>query len=106
MTLLYAAEYNVDHTTDAVSPELRDLLGRMTADNFKARPDLESVITLCEEQLCGQSSQEVCCGIAAIAGFGLPTEGNIFISTTFNLISALCIYFFNILYPILKQCRY
>ena len=84
MTLLYAAEYNVDHTTDAVSPELRDLLGRMTADNFKARPDLESVITLCEEQLCGQSSQEVCCGIAAIAGFGLPTEGNIFISTIFN----------------------
>ena len=77
MTLLYAAEYNFDHTTEPVSPELRDLLGRMTADNYKSRPDLESVITLCEEQLCGQSSQEVCCGIAAIAGFGLPPEGNI-----------------------------
>ena len=77
MTLLYAAEYNVDRTTEAISSELRDLLGRMTADSYKSRPDLESVITLCEEQLCGQSSQEVCCGIAAIAGFGLPPEGNV-----------------------------
>lgn len=75
MTLLYAAEYNVDSTKEAVSPELRELLGRMTADDPSTRPDLESTIILCEEQLCGQSSQEVCCGIAAVAGFGIPTEG-------------------------------
>ncbi|XP_060581603.1 kinase non-catalytic C-lobe domain-containing protein 1-like isoform X1 [Ruditapes philippinarum] len=74
MTLLYAAEYNVDQSQEAISAELRELLGRMTADETTNRPDLESTIILCEEQLCGQSSQEVCCGIAAIVGFGLPQE--------------------------------
>ncbi|XP_053407466.1 kinase non-catalytic C-lobe domain-containing protein 1-like isoform X3 [Mercenaria mercenaria] len=74
MTLLYAAEYNVDQSKEAVSAELREVLGRMTADETTSRPDLESTIILCEEQLCGQSSQEVCCGIAAIVGFGLPQE--------------------------------
>ena len=75
MTLLYAAEYNVESTKEAVTPELREILGRMTADDPNMRPDLESTIILCEEQLCGQSSQEVCCGIAAVVGFGIPTEG-------------------------------
>ncbi|KAH3790012.1 hypothetical protein DPMN_168206, partial [Dreissena polymorpha] len=74
MTLLYAAEYNVDHNKEAISPELREILGRMTADDPALRPDLESTIILCEEQLCGQSSQEVCCGIAAVVGFGIPSE--------------------------------
>lgn len=75
MTLLYAAEYNVNDTKEAVSAELRELLGRMTADDPTNRPDLESTIILCEEQLFGQSSQEVCCGIAAVVGFGIPSEG-------------------------------
>ena len=75
MTLLYAAEYNVEHTKEKISQELHDLLGRMTADSTTLRPDLESTIILCEEQLCGQSSQEVCCGIAAIAGFGQLQDG-------------------------------
>jgi len=76
MTLLYAAEYNGDHSTqENVSPELREILGHMTSDDPTSRPDLETTIILCEEQLCGQSSQEVCCGIAAIVGFGVPTEG-------------------------------
>ncbi|XP_052771824.1 kinase non-catalytic C-lobe domain-containing protein 1-like isoform X3 [Mya arenaria] len=74
MTLLYAAEYNGDNTQEAVSQELREILGRMTADDPGNRPDLESTIILCEEQLCGQSSQEVCCGIAAVVGFGITAE--------------------------------
>ncbi|KAL3864884.1 hypothetical protein ACJMK2_006531 [Sinanodonta woodiana] len=74
MTLLYAAEYNAESTQPEINLELRDLLGRMTLENYSSRPDLDSVIVLCEEQLCGQSSQEVCCTIAQFSGFPHPDQ--------------------------------
>ncbi|KAK3095807.1 hypothetical protein FSP39_019436 [Pinctada imbricata] len=67
MTLLYAAEYNGTPRQNQISAELRELFGCMTSEDLQTRPNLESVITQCEEELCGKSSQEVCCGIAAYA---------------------------------------
>ncbi|KAJ8316890.1 hypothetical protein KUTeg_004794 [Tegillarca granosa] len=63
MTLLYAAEYNGEPGRPEISEELRQLFGCMTSENLSTRPNLESVITQCEEELCGKSSQEVCCAI-------------------------------------------
>ncbi|KAK3589437.1 hypothetical protein CHS0354_020772 [Potamilus streckersoni] len=77
MTLLYAAEYNADSSRPEINLELRDILGRMTLENYSSRPDLDSVIVLCEEQLCGQSSQEVCCTIAQFSGFPHPDQEDV-----------------------------
>ncbi|XP_021355503.1 protein very KIND-like isoform X2 [Mizuhopecten yessoensis] len=71
MTLLYAAEYNVEPGRPEITPELRDLFGCMTAEVLTARPSLEDIITLCEEELIGKSSQEICVDIAQT--FALPT---------------------------------
>ncbi|XP_060074795.1 kinase non-catalytic C-lobe domain-containing protein 1-like [Ylistrum balloti] len=71
MTLLYAAEYNVDPSRPEISQELRELFGCMTAEVLTSRPSLEDIITLCEEELVGKSSQEVCVDIAQT--FALPT---------------------------------
>ncbi|XP_061194832.1 kinase non-catalytic C-lobe domain-containing protein 1-like [Saccostrea echinata] len=68
MTLLYAAEYNGE-PGQQICPELRELFGCMTSEHLDTRPDLESIITQCEEELCGKSSQEICCGIG---GFAAP----------------------------------
>ena len=63
MTLLYAAEYNTPTSQSEISRELHELFGCMTSEDIAQRPELESIITECEEQLVGKSSQEVCAGI-------------------------------------------
>ncbi|XP_069140951.1 kinase non-catalytic C-lobe domain-containing protein 1-like [Argopecten irradians] len=73
MTLLYAAEYNVEPSRPEISPELRDLFGCMTSELLTSRPCLEDIITLCEEELVGKSSQEVCVDIASTFAQPTPT---------------------------------
>lgn len=74
MTLLYAAEYNGE-PGEEICPELRELFGCMTSEHLDTRPDLESIITHCEEELCGKSSQEICCGIGDFAAPFTPAPG-------------------------------
>ena len=74
MTLLYAAEYNGEPGQQICS-ELRELFGCMTSEHLDTRPDLESIITQCEEELCGKSSQEICCGIGGFAAPFTPAPG-------------------------------
>lgn len=79
MTLLYAAEYNGEPGQQICS-ELRELFGCMTSEHLDTRPDLESIITQCEEELCGKSSQEICCGIGGFAAPFTPAPGKIRLS--------------------------
>lgn len=65
MTLLYAAEYNGEPGRPEISGELRQLFGYMTLEKPNGRPDLESVIIQCEEELVGKSSAEICCKIGS-----------------------------------------
>lgn len=74
MTLLYAAEYNGEPNQE-ICLELRELFGCMTSEHLDTRPDLESIITQCEEELCGKSSQEICCGIGGFAAPFTPAPG-------------------------------
>lgn len=75
MTLLYAAEYNGEPGRPEISEELRELFGCMTSENLTTRPNLELVITQCEEELCGKSSQEVCCAIGTFLSPYTPGPG-------------------------------
>lgn len=72
MTLLYAAEYNGEPGRPEISSELRQLFGYMTSEKPHERPDLESVIIQCEEELVGQSSAEICCKIGSFQAHFSP----------------------------------
>lgn len=87
MTLLYAAEYNGEPNQE-ICLELRELFGCMTSEHLDTRPDLESIITQCEEELCGKSSQEICCGIGGFAAPFTPAPGGCLL---INLFKKYCI---------------
>lgn len=78
MTLLYAAEYNGEPGRPEISAELRQLFGYMTSESQADRPDLESVIIQCEEELVGKSSADICCKIGSfVAHFSPAPDGNL-----------------------------
>lgn len=83
MTLLYAAEYNGEPNQE-ICLELRELFGCMTSEHLDTRPDLESIITQCEEELCGKSSQEICCGIGGFAAPFTPAPGGCLLINLFK----------------------
>lgn len=77
MTLLYAAEYNGEPGRPEISAELRQLFGYMTSESQADRPDLESVIIQCEEELVGKSSADICCKIGSfVPHFSPVPDGN------------------------------
>ncbi|KAL5022627.1 hypothetical protein ScPMuIL_001782 [Solemya velum] len=69
MTLLFAAEYNGEPAKTNITDDLQEILGCMTSDDLGLRPDLESVIIHCEEQLGGKLSQDICSQLVAESSF-------------------------------------
>lgn len=72
MTLLYAAEYNGEPGRPEITAELRQLFGYMTSEKPSDRPDLESLINQCEEELVGKSSADICCKIGSFTAHFSP----------------------------------
>jgi len=72
MTPLYAAEYNGEPGRPEITAELRQLFGCMTSEKVTDRPDLESVIIQCEEELVGKSSAEICVKIGSFTSHFSP----------------------------------
>ncbi|XP_064601889.1 kinase non-catalytic C-lobe domain-containing protein 1-like isoform X2 [Liolophura sinensis] len=70
MTMLYAAEYNVQlgsvRERERMSANLSRLVGKMTSDNPRDRPSANTVLTDCDRMLGEESSQEICADVAAI----------------------------------------
>ncbi|XP_063162644.1 kinase non-catalytic C-lobe domain-containing protein 1 [Candoia aspera] len=65
-TLKAALEYTMEPEADLeFSQDLYALLGQMQKENPKERPDIEAVISLCEEKLKLSSSSDICQGLSA-----------------------------------------
>uniref|UniRef100_A0A2K6KYP5 Kinase non-catalytic C-lobe domain-containing protein 1 n=1 Tax=Rhinopithecus bieti TaxID=61621 RepID=A0A2K6KYP5_RHIBE len=74
-TLKAALEYVAEPTLELrLSPDLEALLSRMQAEDPGDRPDLESIIALCEEKLQLTSSCRVCRSLSAVGRRVLSIE--------------------------------
>ncbi|XP_058155452.1 kinase non-catalytic C-lobe domain-containing protein 1 [Dasypus novemcinctus] len=67
----YVAEPELEPT---LSPDLEALLGRMQAEEPRDRPDLESVIALCEEKVPPAASCRLCRSLSAVGRRVLSIE--------------------------------
>ncbi|XP_046360617.2 kinase non-catalytic C-lobe domain-containing protein 1-like isoform X1 [Haliotis rufescens] len=75
MTMLYAVEHQDEHKPE-LSQKLTNLLSRLTADDQNQRPELDTVISHCEEELDGQSSQDICLILSTVTPSPSSQEAN------------------------------
>uniref|UniRef100_A0A8C5LC48 Kinase non-catalytic C-lobe domain-containing protein 1 n=1 Tax=Jaculus jaculus TaxID=51337 RepID=A0A8C5LC48_JACJA len=74
-TLKAALEYVVEPEQEPkLSPDLEALLGQMQAEDPRDRPDLESIIALCQEKMQPTSSHCLCRSLSAIGRRVLSIE--------------------------------
>ncbi|XP_004625614.1 protein very KIND [Octodon degus] len=74
-TLKAALEYVADPELEPkLSPDLETLLGQMQAEEPRDRPDLKSIIALCEEKMQPMSSHRLCRSLSAIGRRVLSIE--------------------------------
>uniref|UniRef100_A0A8D0H606 Kinase non-catalytic C-lobe domain containing 1 n=1 Tax=Sphenodon punctatus TaxID=8508 RepID=A0A8D0H606_SPHPU len=74
-TLRAAIEYVIEPETEAVfGQDLQTLLEQMQEENPDDRPDIESIISLCEEKLKFASSSNICRNLSAVGRRVLSIE--------------------------------
>ena len=66
--MLYAADFNGDDADQGhLGEELRSMIQRMRAEDYDKRVSLEQVMKICEHNLQGESSQDLCMEMASVA---------------------------------------